>query len=96
MFAVNKNTISTTKLHIDTFKSRFENSESISVSDILSFYRKYDNKVKKSTVSWRIYNLVDKGVIQRIGKGKYKLGKQKKFKPLEFVLINDYKDESFF
>jgi DNA-binding Lrp family transcriptional regulator len=82
IFAINKNTISTTKLHIDTFKSKFENIDSISVNDIFSFYQKHDSKVKKSTVSWRIYNLVDKGIIQRIGKGKYKLGKQKEFTPI--------------
>ena len=82
MFAINKKTISTTKLHIDTFKSTFKNIESISVNAIFSFYQKHDSKVKKNTVSWRIYNLVDKGIIQRIGRGKYKLGKQKEFKPL--------------
>ena len=52
------------------------------MNDILSFYQKYDSEVKKNTVSWRIYNLVDKGIIQRIGKGKYKLGKQKEFRPV--------------
>lgn len=76
------NKINITKLHIDTFKDRFENIESISVNDIFSFYQNHDNKVKKNTVSWRIYNLVEKGIIQRIGRGKYKLGKQKEFTPL--------------
>ncbi|WP_052158313.1 DUF6577 family protein [Lacinutrix jangbogonensis] len=76
------NTISTTKLHIDTFKSKFNNLESISVSDIFSFYQKYDSKVKQTTINWRIYTLVDDGIIQRIGRGKYKLGKQKEFKPV--------------
>lgn len=82
IFAINKNTISTTKLHIDTFKSKFKDIESISVSDIFSFYEKYNSKVKKTTINWRIYKLVDNGIIQRIGRGKYKLGKQKEFKPL--------------
>ena len=82
IFAINKNTISTTKLHIDTFKSKFKDIESISVRDIFSFYEKYNSKVKKTTINWRIYKLVDNGIIQRIGRGKYKLGKQKEFKPL--------------
>jgi len=78
----NKNTISTTKLHIDTFKSKFKDIESISINDIFSFYQKYEGKVKKTTINWRIYTLVNNGIIQRIGRGKYKLGKQKEFKPL--------------
>lgn len=82
MFAINKSIISTTKLHIETFKSKFNNFESISVNDIFSFYQKYDNKVKKTTINWRIYTLVDDGIIQRIGRGKYKLGKQKEFRPV--------------
>jgi DNA-binding Lrp family transcriptional regulator len=52
------------------------------VNDIFSFYYKYESKVKKTTINWRIYKLVDDGIIQRIGRGKYKLGKQKKFKPI--------------
>lgn len=47
----------------------------------MDFYRRYDNMVKKTTVNWRIVALVDTGIIQRIGRGKYKLGKQKEFTP---------------
>ena len=35
-----------------------------------------------------VYELVDKGIIQRIGRGKYKLGKQKEFTP---VISNENK-----
>jgi hypothetical protein len=35
-----------------------------------------------TTINWRIYELVKNGVIERIGRGKYKLGKQKHFNPL--------------
>ncbi|MFK5891517.1 MAG: hypothetical protein QM486_12380 [Flavobacteriaceae bacterium] len=52
------------------------------MKDILSFYQKYNSKVKKTTINWRIYTLVNEGIIQRIGRGKYKLGKQKEFKPV--------------
>tara|TARA_R110001583_G_scaffold48522_1_gene152030 strand:+ start:17647 stop:18273 length:627 start_codon:yes stop_codon:yes gene_type:complete len=38
--------------------------------------------VKKTTINWRIYKLVDEGIIQRIGRGIYKLGKQKEFTPV--------------
>lgn len=52
------------------------------MNDIFSFYKKYENKVKKTTINWRIHSLVEEGIIQRIGKGKYKLGEQKKFTPI--------------
>ncbi len=82
IFAINKSSINTTKLYIDTFKSKFKNVNSISVSDIFAFYQKFDIKVRKTTINWRIHTLVDEGIIQRIGRGKYKLGKQKEFKPI--------------
>ncbi|MCF6347354.1 MAG: hypothetical protein L3J20_03535 [Flavobacteriaceae bacterium] len=37
--------------------------------------------IKKTTISWRIYKLIEQGVLQRIGRGKYKIGKQKEFVP---------------
>ncbi|NQU34860.1 MAG: hypothetical protein HQ521_16660 [Bacteroidetes bacterium] len=54
----------------------------MSINDIVDFYRKYDSCIKKSTVSWRIIALVNNGIIQRVGRGKYELGKQKEFTPL--------------
>lgn len=43
--------------------------------DILSFYRETEPFVPGSTVNWRVYSLVNLGVLVRIGKGKFKLGK---------------------
>ena len=80
--------INTRKLHIDRFKEYFESISIISLDDIVSYYRTLDNNVKKTTVKWRVYELVDKGIIQRIGRGKYKLGKQKEFTP---VISNENK-----
>ncbi len=78
----NNCSINIKKLHIEKFKSSFNEAEFIMVSDIISFYRKFDDKVKTTTVSWRIYALVENGIIQRIGRGKYKLGRQMGFEPL--------------
>lgn len=52
------------------------------VNDIVHFYQKADESIKKTTINWRIYKLVEEGVIQRTGRGKYKLGKQKEFNPI--------------
>lgn len=52
------------------------------MNDIFTFYQNYDAKVRKTTLNWRIYLLVNQVIIQRIGRGKYKLGEQKKFTPI--------------
>ncbi|WP_316929950.1 DUF6577 family protein [Aquimarina macrocephali] len=65
---------------------------------MFDFYQSKDTFVKKSTVNWRIYKLVEKGIIQRVGRGKYRLGKQKEFHPkvnqsiksLYTILKNEY------
>ena len=70
------------KLHIEPFKIAFKNFDTITIKKVFDFYQKKDVLVKKSTVNWRIYKLVEKGIIQRIGRGKYRLGIQKAFTPL--------------
>jgi len=78
----NKSDINTDKLHIKAFQNCFSNVTTISVNDIVDFYKEYDMEVKKTTVNWRIVTLVNTGIIQRVGRGKYRLGKQKEFTPL--------------
>ena len=85
-------------MHIESFKKKFENFDSITVKKIFDFYQSKDNLIKKSTVNWRIYKLVEKGIIQRVGRGKYRLGEQKEFHPdinqsiksLYTILKNEY------
>ncbi|WP_345742803.1 DUF6577 family protein [Aquimarina aggregata] len=65
---------------------------------MFDFYESKDSLVTKSTVNWRIYKLVEKGIIQRVGRGKYRLGEQKEFRPkinqsiksLYTILRNEY------
>lgn len=93
-----KEHIADRKLHIESFKEKFENFDTITVKKILEFYQDKDAFVKKSTVNWRIYKLVEKGIIQRVGRGKYRLGEQKEFHPkinqsiksLYTILKNEY------
>ena len=46
----------------------------MSTSDIARFYRTLDPQIKSTTINWRIYALVQKGVLIRIGRGKFSLG----------------------
>lgn len=43
------------------------------VSDIISFYKQFDDNIKRATVDWRIYDLVDKGILHRVSRGLYSL-----------------------
>lgn len=43
------------------------------VSDIISFYRQFDDNIKRATVDWRIYDLVNKGILHRVSRGLYSL-----------------------
>jgi hypothetical protein len=46
-----------------------------SSADLMEFYRTFEPEVKKTTVNWRIYNLVQEGILNRVGRGKFSLGK---------------------
>lgn len=47
----------------------------------MEFYRTLEPEVKKTTVNWRIYNLVQEGVLNRVGRGKFSLGKSDAYIP---------------
>ena len=50
-------------------------------SDIVEFYSKHDSDISRKTVNWRVYKLVIHGVLERVGKGKFRLGHSKKYSP---------------
>jgi hypothetical protein len=70
----NPNTIED-KLHIPELRQEFQAVDSFSTADILSFYSKYGPEVPRTTINWRVYQLVNQGVLQRIGRGLFKIGK---------------------
>jgi DNA-binding Lrp family transcriptional regulator len=57
----------------------FSHQETFDVADIFHFYSKYIPNISATTVNWRIYTLVQAGVIQRVGRGTYRLGKSNLF-----------------
>lgn len=73
--------IATDKLNIDQLKDRFKDTESLTTIDIIQFYRIAEPKLKTTTINWRIYTLVQMGVLTRIGRGKFNLGTGKIFIP---------------
>lgn len=52
-----------------------------SSTDLMEFYRTFEPEVKKTTVNWRIYNLVQEGILNRVGRGKFSLVKSDAYIP---------------
>ncbi|MEZ5069522.1 MAG: DUF6577 family protein [Bacteroidales bacterium] len=73
--------IATEKLNIKEFTKRFKDIQSLNTNDIVNFYRIKEPEIKTTTINWRIYALIQKGVITRIGRGKYSIGTSKIFVP---------------
>jgi hypothetical protein len=85
--------IANPKLHIAKLQQHFEGKSQFTTQDIELFYRDLEPKVKYNTINWRVYVLVQSGVLARTGKGKFILGKSKIFIPdSSTTLINLYKD----
>lgn len=40
------------------------------------------SEMKESTFHWKSYELTQKGILEKVGRGKYKLGERKIFKPV--------------
>jgi len=59
----------------------FKTSERFETTDIIAFYKQLNPDVNPKTVNWRIYSLVQLGIINRIGRGKFMLGSQRNYLP---------------
>lgn len=66
----------------DTLFKHFENRESFTTNDVYVFFSQTQPSIKRATVNWRIYNLVQQGLLKRIGRGIYSLGQEKSFFPI--------------
>jgi len=65
--------IASVKLNIDNLKSYFKEREFFGSNDLFEFYSKQEPEVTATTINWRIYNLVQKGILHRVGRGKFNL-----------------------
>ena len=73
--------ITTDKLHTDSIKHHFKSKAVFETKDIVDFYEHFDEDIKPTTINWRVYALVQEGVLQRIGRGKFSLGEGRKYIP---------------
>ena len=69
------------RLNKNEFINHFKDKDVFEVSDIADFYRLTNKQIEQATINWRIYSLVQRGVLQRVGRGKYCLGKSTTYIP---------------
>ena len=73
--------IATDKLHSKSIIEHFKNKTVFETQDIIDFYEQFEKEIKPATINWRVYTLVQEGHLQRIGRGKYKVGEGRKYFP---------------
>ena len=69
------------KPDISDLREQFGDKNTLSLQDIDAFYRINEPAIPKATVSRRIFALVQQGILQRVGHGKYSFGKATYFMP---------------
>ena len=73
--------IENSTLHINRLRQHFKENNIFSTRDIEQFYNTLEPGVKSTTINWRVYSLVQSGILSRIGRGKFTLGKGRIFLP---------------
>jgi hypothetical protein len=69
------------KLNIDLLKETFKDRESLDTDDITLFYKSLYPTIKDTTINWRIYSLVQGGILTRTGRGKFIIGSGSVYRP---------------
>ncbi len=70
-----------TKLRILELKQQFTQNGLITTSEMVAFYKKFEPEIPRTTVNWRVYELVKQGILNRVGKGKFKIGRSQLYQP---------------
>lgn len=65
--------------YIEDLNTLFANKEEVCLSDFFNYYKEKEGDIPAATVNWRIYDLVQKGILKRVGRGVYSLGKTQEF-----------------
>lgn len=54
----------------------------LTTADIFHFYREFEEDIPKTTVNWRVYELVKRGILERVGRGRFEWGSETSFIPV--------------
>lgn len=69
------------KLLIDRIVDRFGEKPFFEIRELAAFYRLKEKTITTATINWRAHYLVRAGVLQRIGRGRYAVGREKQYSP---------------
>jgi hypothetical protein len=69
------------KLNIDLLRETFKDRETLNTDDIVLFYKSLNPTIKDTTINWRIYSLVQSGILTRTGRGKFIIGSGMVYRP---------------
>jgi hypothetical protein len=66
---------------IPTIQNTFKNVDIFESKELYTLLNK-ESEMKESTFHWKLYEFTQKGILEKVGRGKYKLGERKLFKPI--------------
>lgn len=73
------------------FEEYFEGTTYLTKEEVIAFYKQLEPNRSKKTIEWRIHDLLNKEVLQVVGRGIYTLKPKQVFKPY----ISDYFQEIY-
>lgn len=80
MFSKRKR-IATKKINIEQLQEHFKGLNTFETADIVDLYNQSEPGLSATAVNWRIFALVQKGILDRFSKGKFRLGASKYWQP---------------
>lgn len=66
----------------DVIINHFKSIGLFKTSDVAAWFRESEPGLKDSTINWRIYGLVNEGVLSRVSKGVFKIGSNRSYNPV--------------
>jgi len=69
------------KLQAKLLGETFKQASVITIDQLHDFYKTFQPSIKRSTLRWRIYELVRQGVLNNVGRGLYTLHPLREFRP---------------
>ena len=67
---------------IDTIANAFKDNKLLTKSELISWLKKVYHDVSEDTLSWRIYDLKERGLLESPGRGVYQLATREDFIPV--------------
>jgi predicted transcriptional regulator of viral defense system len=76
---------------VNKLQSLLRHDTIMSNIEIATLFREFEPNLNQTTINWRIYSLVQSGMIDRVGRGKFSISTRDKFTPIISSRIYDLK-----